>query len=167
MRKPLEGGRRTASANCRSLCSQNVKDKTGETKHIQEKFSLILITRTYTPSFFFVYVSSEFLSVDSCSSARERRRKKSHLSSIAINREIKVTFIRRFLQYLFNSLEVAYSIVRCIYNTQAFIQWYCSFLFYPHTRGRILTITTIVAIYIRTTNLRLCTYTERIRCKQS
>jgi len=47
MRKPFWGGRRTASANYLSLCLQNVKDKTGETKHIQEKFFLILITMIY------------------------------------------------------------------------------------------------------------------------
>ncbi len=67
MRKPFWGGRRSASANYLSLCSQNVKDKTGETKHIQEKFFLILITtiyiHTYTSSFFFVYISYEFVSM--------------------------------------------------------------------------------------------------------
>jgi hypothetical protein len=47
MRKPFWGGRRTASANYLSLCLQNVKDKTGETKHIQKKFFLILITMIY------------------------------------------------------------------------------------------------------------------------
>jgi hypothetical protein len=47
MRKPFWGGRRPPSANYLSLCLQNVKDKTGETKHIQEKFFLILITMIY------------------------------------------------------------------------------------------------------------------------
>jgi hypothetical protein len=65
-----------------SLCLQNVKDKIGETKHIQEKFFLILISTIYIyiiNSYLFIYPIHCLFFPYGCSSARNRT---NHLSSI-------------------------------------------------------------------------------------
>ncbi len=139
----------------------------------------MIYIRTHHHSSMFTYpMNCLFFSYD-CSSAKNIT---NHLSSITtitiiiiIIRQIKVTFILLFLQYLSNSLCSFLSdlLCRCIYNTSIytmislFLSSHAStdtYDYYHHYN-----IYMCIYTYRCTTNLRLCTYIKKnsIRCKQS